>query len=147
MAKRPAKLTVRIPNFINDPMEWRRVINRAIVDAQARHQVQYDDNDKLEVQICLYLRDRKLSILDVDNRVKQILDALQGCIGDKGKSGRLTRIIPDDNQVYRIIAEKRMAPKKDPDALSTIVIRRYDNHRGTARAPREFRKHANIEQT
>ena len=66
-------------------------------------------------------------------------------IGEKGKSGELRPIIPNDNQIYRLIAEKRLAPKVNREALSTIVIRRYDRHPGTARAPREFRKHVKPE--
>jgi hypothetical protein len=66
---------------------------------------------------------------------------LQGFIGEKGKSHVLRPIIPNDNQIYRLVAEKRMPPKNNRAALSTIVIKRYWNHPGTARAPRETRKH------
>ena len=44
---------------------------------------------------------------------------LQGFMRDKGASG-LRPIIPNDNQIYRLTAEK------DPEAFGTIVIRRYD---------------------
>lgn len=145
MAKRSLKLTVRIPNFMKDAREWRRAIHAAIVKVQDQGNVKYSDTDKLEVEIRFHLRDRKLTILDLDNRLKDVLDALQGMIGEKGKSGELRPIISNDNQIYRLIAEKRLAPKVNREALSTIVIRRYDRHAGTARAPRGFRKHVKLE--
>jgi Holliday junction resolvase RusA-like endonuclease len=141
MAKRGLKLSVRIPNFMGDAKAWRRAIHAAIVKVQDQGAVQYSDTDKLEVEIRFHLRNPKLTILDLDNRLKDVLDALQGMIGEKGKSGELRPIIPNDNQIYRLIAEKRLPPKADREALSTIVIRRYDHHGGTARSPRDTRKH------
>jgi hypothetical protein len=93
------------------------------------------------VQIRFHFRYPKLTVLDIDNRLKEVFDALQGFIGDKGKHGILKKIIPDDNQIYRVVAEKRLPPKGKRDALSTIVIRRYDHHKGTARSARDTRKH------
>jgi|SRR5712692_1858523 len=141
MAKRGLKLSVRIPNFMSDSKAWRRAINAAIVKVQKQGTVQYANTDKLEVEIRFYLRNSKLTKLDLDNRLKDVLDALQGMIGEKGKSGELPAIIPNDNQVYRLIAEKRLPPKANLEALSTIVIRRYDRHGSTTRLPRDTRKH------
>lgn len=85
MAKRPLKLSVRIPNFRTDARLWRRAIHSAVADVQKRRDVSYTKNDKLQVEICFYLRNPKLTILDLDNRVKDVCDALQGFIYDKGK--------------------------------------------------------------
>jgi|SRR5438876_5020617 len=140
MAKRGLKLSIRIPNFMSSSKAWRRAIHAAIIEVQDRGTVQYEETDKLEVEIRFHLGDRQLTILDLDNRLKDVLDVLQGFIGEKGKSRELRPVIPNDNQIYRLIVEKRLPPKADREALSTIVIRRYDHHEGTARAPREFRK-------
>ncbi len=140
MAKRSLKLSVRIPNFITDARAWRHAIHAAIVEVQNQSNVQYSATDKLEVEIRFHLQNPKLTILDLDNRLKDVLDALQGFVGEKGKSGALRPIIPNDNQIYRLIAEKRLAPKSNREALSTIVIRRYDHHGGTISAPRDTRK-------
>jgi Holliday junction resolvase RusA-like endonuclease len=129
---------------MKDARAWRRAIHAAIVQVQDQTSVRYSDTDKLEVQIRFHLRDPKLTILDLDNRLKDVLDALQGFIGEKGKSGALRPIIPNDNQIYRLIAEKRLAPKVNREALSTIVIRGYDHHGGTARAARDTRKHPKL---
>lgn len=140
MAKRSLKLTVRIPNFMTDARAWRHAIHAAIVEVQDKGDVQYAPDDKLEVEIRFHLTNPKLTILDLDNRLKDVLDALQGFVGEKGKSGVLRPIIPNDNQIYRLIAEKRLAPKSNREALSTIVIRRYDRHAGTVHTSRDTRK-------
>ena len=146
MAKRGLKLSVRIPNFMKDAAAWRRALHAAIIEVQDRGNVQYSNTDKLEVEICFHLSNPKLTILDLDNRLKDVFDALQGFVGDKGKSGELRPIIPNDSQIYRVIAEKRLAPKINREALSTIVIRRYDRHGGTARELRDTRKLASRKQ-
>lgn len=129
---------------MKDAEAWRRAIHAAIAEVQDRGNVRYSSADKLEVEIRFHLTNPKLTILDLDNRLKDVLDALQGFIGEKGKSGALRPIIPNDNQIYRLIAEKRLAPKVNRAALSTITIRRYDNHGGTAREPHDTRKKIHV---
>jgi hypothetical protein len=141
MSSAKKRLTIRIPKFQSNRYEWRREINAAVFEALQKHGVQYTKDDKLDVEVRLYLRGHKLSVLDVDNRLKDVCDALQGFVGDKGKRGELKRIIPDDSQIYRLVAEKRKQPKSDPETRSLIEIRRYTRHRGTARTPRDARKH------
>jgi hypothetical protein len=102
MPKRGLKLSVRIPNFMKDGAAWRRALHAAIVKEQDRGTVHYSNTDKLEVEICFHLRNPKLTILDLDNRLKDVFDALQGFVGDKGKSGELRPIIPNDSQIYRV---------------------------------------------
>ena len=145
MAKRSLTLSARIPNFMKDSKTWRMAIHAAIAEVQDRGNVRYSDTDKLEVEIRFHLQNPKLTILDLDNRLKDVLDALQGFIGEKGKSRALRRIIPNDNQIYRLISEKRLAPKADRAALSTIVIRKYVRHGATARQHRDTRKHVKLE--
>ena len=111
MAKRGFKLSVQIPNIMSDGPAWRRSLHAAIVQVQDRGNVRYSATDNLEVEICFHLRNPKLTILDLDNRLKDVFDAVQGFVGDKGKSGELRSIIPNDSQIYRLIAEKRLAPK------------------------------------
>lgn len=140
MAKAALKLRVRIPNFQTDAKEWRTAIHTAIAKAQERGDFRCSADDKLDVEICFYLTNPKLTILDLDNRVKDVFDALQGFMYDKGKGG-LTQIVPNDNQIYRLTVEKRLPPKANLTALSTITIRKYDHDARTAARPRDARKH------
>jgi hypothetical protein len=87
MVKRALKLEVRIPNFMSNALAWRKAIYAAIVEVQGRGKVRYSEDDKLEVEIRLHLENPKLTILDLDNRAKTILDALQGFMQDKGNGG------------------------------------------------------------
>ena len=141
MKKDKKRLAARIPTFQSDRYAWRREINAVVFEAQQKARVRYTKEDKLDVEVRLYLKGHKLTVLDLDNRLKDICDALQGFIGDKGKRAELKRIIPDDSQIYRLVAEKRKPPKSDAETPSLIEIRRYSRHRGTARTPRDTRKH------
>ena len=140
MRKKRLKLTAKIPNFMSDSLTWRKAIYAAVSEAQRREGVEYSATDKLEVEIRFHLQGRKLTILDLDNRLKDVGDALQGFIYDKGAGG-LKPIIPNDNQIYRLVAEKRLPSKSDREALSTITIRRYSGDARTVADPRETRKH------
>jgi len=64
----------------------------------------------LEVVILLYLKaGKRHDIHDVDNRLKDILDALQGRF--RGPSGKKRRLIANDNKICRAVIEKRPTPK------------------------------------
>jgi Holliday junction resolvase RusA-like endonuclease len=145
MAKRKLKVVAKIKNYLVDEVKWKRAIYREVTKAQRDAGVVYSDDDKLEVEICFHLTGFKLTKLDIDNRLKQVGDALQGFINDKGKlsNGRRRKpIIPNDNQIYRWSAEKRLPSKHDRSAPSTITIRAYSRDARTAADARETRKHA-----
>ena len=56
---------------------------------------------------------------DIDNRAKDVLDALQGCVG----RSQLTAIIPNDNQVFKLVIEKALPPKQSR-CLGHVEVRR-----------------------
>ena len=140
MRKRRLRLTDKIPNYVADGIAWKRAIYDAVSEAKRRARIRYLPNDKLDVEIRFHLVGHRLTKLDLDNRLKQVGDALQGFINDKGAGG-LEPIIPNDNQIYRLVAEKRLPAKRDLDALSTITIRRYTGDSRTVADLRETRKH------
>ncbi len=89
----------------------------------------YTDREKLEVRVRLYLNEPKLHMSDVDNRLKDVMDALQGQIGGAGKKRRrVKRIIPNDSQIYRVTVEKALPPKQSHD-LGHLTIKRYNGPR------------------
>jgi hypothetical protein len=81
MAKRRLSLRVRLPPYQTPRNVWRRAINRAVREARDRLGIKYNEGDRLEVQIQLYLDERAIITHDVDNRAKDVLDALQGRAG------------------------------------------------------------------
>ena len=74
--------------------------------------MRYNVNDRLEVEVRLYFQAGALDWHDVDNRLKDVLDALQGRAGGSKAVRILKPIIPDDRQIYRVVVEKREPPKQ-----------------------------------
>jgi hypothetical protein len=63
----------------------------------------------------------------VDNRLKDILDALQGRFGGSKSARSKTRLFENDRQVCRVVIEKQPIPKNlDEDAGGRIMIRGYE---------------------
>lgn len=126
MPKRPLKLTIRIPAYEKPRNTWRRAIHRAVVKRQKDSPVQYSPEDRLEVVLRLYFAsNRAAEIHDVDNRLKDCLDALQARVGGSKAIRTLKPIIPNDRQVWRVLIEKDVAPKQSRGGLGHLTIRRY----------------------
>lgn len=65
-----------------------------------------------------------LSSHDVDNRLKDIMDALQGRTGGSKKIRILSPIIPNDKQIYQVTVEKTSPPKQSK-GMGHLVITKY----------------------
>ena len=115
MPKRPLKLKIRIPEYASPRNTWRAALHRAVAEVQRATSVKYRPDDRLEVTLLLYFTDaRAADIHDVDNRLKDCMDALQGRVGGtKTKAVRaLEPIVPNDRQIWRVVVEKALAPKQ-----------------------------------
>ncbi|MGE5802622.1 MAG: hypothetical protein ACM358_10210 [Gemmatimonadota bacterium] len=123
MPKRPLKLHVRIPSYRSPRNEWRRLIHAAIVDAQRRSRARYDATDRLEVAVRFYMPQSIRTANDVDNRLRDVLDAVQGRSGGSKRARMLTPIVPNDRQIFRVIVEKQLPPKQS-HGLGHLTIRR-----------------------
>ncbi len=129
MPKRKLTLEFTIPKYIPETRppshEWKKAIHSVALDASETVKVSYKQSDRLEIYVHLYLAGRAVGFHDVDNRLKQIMDALQGSLGSKGKK-RKNPIIPNDNQVYKVVVEKRPLPKQSRKEISgKILIRKF----------------------
>ena len=126
MPKRPLRLKIRIPEYKAPRNSWREAIHRAVLEVQKTTDVTYESDDRLEVVLQLYFTDaRATEIHDVDNRLKDCLDALQGRVGGtktKAKRG-LPPIVPNDRQIWRVVVEKARAPKQ-AHSRGHLTIRR-----------------------
>jgi hypothetical protein len=110
MAKRPLKLTLRIPPYETPRNAWRKKLHQVVLKKQRNSPVRYTETDKLEVEVRLYIKGTGLTMHDVDNRLKDILDALQGRAGGPKNKRTLEPIIPNDRQIYRVFMEKGLPP-------------------------------------
>ena len=106
MPKSRKKLHVRMPSYRSPRNAWRRDLHAAIIAAQSRERVGYSSTDRLEVRVQLYLDSRAAAVHDVDNRLKDVLDALQGRAGGSKAVQSLAAVVPNDRQIYRVIIEK-----------------------------------------
>jgi hypothetical protein len=103
VAKRPLKLTLRIPPYETPRNAWRKRLHQVVLKRQRKSLVRYIEKDKLEVEIRLYIKGTGLTMHNVDNRLKDIMDALQGRAGGPMKRRSLQPIIPNDRQIYRVM--------------------------------------------
>lgn len=62
---------------------------------------------------------------DVDNRLKDIMDSLQGRMGGSKKEQTFERIIPNDRQIYKVTIEKKRPPIQS-HGLGHLIIRKYN---------------------
>jgi len=106
MPKRRLTLSVPLPPYRHPRNAWRRLIHQAVLEGQASRHVNYVPSDKLEVHVTLNLSPSAALHHDVDNRLKDILDALQGRAGGSKALHTLKPIVPDDRQIYRVSIEK-----------------------------------------
>jgi len=126
MAKRKFKLSIRIPEYQSPRNLWRQRLHGIIASAATKSGVFYHPSDKLELNVKLYLEGTALSCHDVDNRLKDIMDALQGRASGSKKIRRRAPIIPNDKQIYRVTVEKSLPPKQSK-GLGHLVITRHQD--------------------
>jgi hypothetical protein len=136
--KKKVKLTARIPEYGDLPgrrgLDWRESMHGAVLKAAGKQFPEWDQDPKapllagvkLDVNVRLYLRTKRLQAQDVDNLVKHVLDALQGRLGGKGKKARTrpARIIDSDASVYRVTVEK-FEKRRTGKPWSRLVVRDY----------------------
>jgi hypothetical protein len=131
VAKNPGTISVRLPGYQRDRLRWRRRILLSVLRAQRKNGVRYDPDARFEVVVLLYLKKGKRhDIHDVDNRLKDILDALQARFGGPKSARRKYRLFQNDRQVSRVVIEKQPIPKAlSDDAGGRLLIRPYESRR------------------
>lgn len=103
---KPGKLLkMRIPPYSHPRNSWRAQLNALLVDEARKRRLKYKKSDRLEVNVRLYMDTASLEIHDVDNRLKDILDAVQGRAGGSKAKRRFPAVIPNDSQIFRASIE------------------------------------------
>ena len=128
MAKRRFTFSATLPTYAPPRNEWRRRVHAAVLEAQAIRGVGYSENDRLEVRIELFLGSRPLAMLDIEERVNDVIDALGGYIAGPRSDRRIAPIVPNPDQLRRIVLEKSTRiPRGRP--LGQITLARYRRRR------------------
>ena len=123
MAKRRFSISATLPAYLPPRNEWRRRVHAAVLEAQTFRGVGYRESDRLEMRVSLYLGARELDVHETDERVKDIVDALEGRIAGRRSRRRIAPIV-QSGQILRIILEKDgRVPRGRP--LGLLSITRY----------------------
>jgi hypothetical protein len=122
VAKRRFSITVRLPAYARPRNEWRRRVHAAVLEALARRGVGYSDADRLELRLSLALEGRPLAVHAIDDRVKDVIDALGGRIAGPRSTRRIAPILEDD-QIARIVLEN--AARHSRGSLGELAVSRY----------------------
>ena len=81
MSKRRITLSFRLPPYLSPRNDWRKRIHKLALEAVHTRNITLLESDQLQIDVTLYLENSALKFHDVDNRLKDIMDALQGRVG------------------------------------------------------------------
>lgn len=123
MAKRRFTITATLPAYAPPRNEWRRRVHASVLEAQTFRGVGYRESDRLELRVSLFLGQRPLDVHETDERVKDIIDALEGRIAGRRSRRRIAPIVAT-GQILRMILEKdARLPRGRP--LGVLTISRF----------------------
>ena len=105
MAKRRFTISATLSQYAPPRNEWRRKVHAAVLEAQTFRGVGYRESDQLEMRVSIFLPSRPLDLHDVDERVKDIIDALEGRIAGRRSRRRIAPIVAG-GQIRRVILER-----------------------------------------
>lgn len=121
MAKRRFTISATLPSYAPPRNEWRRRAHAAILEAQTFRGVGYRESDQLELRVSIFLPNRPLDVHDIDERVKDIVDALEGRIAGRRSRRRIAPIVAT-GQIRRVILERDTRSLRGrPFAVLTIA--------------------------
>ncbi|MBX7246561.1 MAG: RusA family crossover junction endodeoxyribonuclease [Candidatus Sumerlaeaceae bacterium] len=128
MAKKRQSFKVRLPIYEGKRLVWRRAISLEL--AKVAGGIDIRSNDLIELNIKLYMPESAIGKHDVDNRLKAIMDALQGRLGGTKSIKPLNPIVPNDNQIYKVTIEKCISPPQGK-GKGHLIVRKYRLNRGS----------------
>ncbi|HET7699555.1 MAG TPA: hypothetical protein VFM06_01670 [Candidatus Limnocylindria bacterium] len=123
MAKRRFTISAMLPAYAPPRNEWRRRVHSAVLEAQTTRGVGYRESDELELRISLFLGPRPLDLHETDERVKDIVDALEGRIAGRRSRRRIAPIV-SSGQIRRVVLEKDTRTLRGRP-LGLLTIARY----------------------
>jgi hypothetical protein len=124
MAKRRFTISATLPAYAPPRNEWRRRVHAAVLEAQTFRGVGYGEGDQLELRIALFLGARDLDIHEIDERLKDIVDALEGRIAGRRSRRRIAPIV-SSQQIRRLILDKQEHWSQRGRPFGLLTIARY----------------------
>jgi Holliday junction resolvase RusA-like endonuclease len=114
-------LTVsRLPPYRRN--KWRVDVNKEVRDVLHAKGLRKLSGKRFEVSLLVHLSDGHMAMMDVDNLLKKVLDALQGRLGGpKAKKHPYLAVIANDALVWKATVEKKRTPKKTSGGGRLVV--------------------------
>ena len=125
-AKKRLSIKIRIPPYVYPRNHWRGKIHFVVAQELESKGIRYSEKDRIELKVLLYFKEPALSFHDVDNRLKDLMDALQGRVGGSKATRTLDPIVPNDSQIFKVTVEKKRPPGQSKGA-GHLTIRRYND--------------------
>ena len=75
MSKRRITFSFRLPPYLSPRNDWRKRIHKLALEAVQTRNITLLESDQLQIDVALYLEKSALKFHDVDNRLKDIMDA------------------------------------------------------------------------
>ena len=122
MTKKRQTIKVRVPRYEGNRLGGRKGIHEELIKASTNIDIR--ENDPIELIVTRYFDKVAVHWQDGDNRLKDIMDALQGRLGGPKSVRPRHPIIPNDNQIYKVDIEKFVAPQQSL-GKGHLVIKKY----------------------
>ena len=131
MGRQLQTIKCSLPEYDTDHRTWRREILSCAREAVGPRK--WNTSGPFEVVVTLYFTaGTAYDKHDIDNRLKDVLDGLQGAffVKAKGKTRHKNRVIRNDRSVCRAVVEERELPKShknnDSPPGGRLLIRPYE---------------------
>lgn len=124
MSKRKQSIKIQIPPYRTPRNRWRVNIHKRLYSEAQSKGIKYKPTDRLELRIDFCMPLKQLCMHDVDNRLKDIMDAAQGRMGGPKSRKPVNPIIPNDHQVFKVTIEKKLSSKKNR-SMGHLHIMKY----------------------
>ena len=128
MAKPKSKFKCDLPPYVYPRLRWRQLIHKLANEAFRRQKIRnYVGTDKFALVIRLRMTKSAMALHDLDNRLKDIMDALQGRLGGPKHVAAKEPLIPNDRQTFHVSVEKLDSKNTRQMARHAgyFILRRY----------------------
>ena len=104
------KFKIRLPEYSYPRNRWRKNVYNSVQKKLHACGVTKMKYERIELKLVLYFDKTKIKFVDVDNRLKDVMDALQARWGSKITKKKFNPLIENDNSIYKVTVEKRIPP-------------------------------------
>jgi len=117
------QIKIRLPEYSFPRNKWRKKIYNDVLKKLHERGERKIEFGKIELKVVLYFSKSKIKFVDVDNRLKDVMDSLQAKWGSTIVKENVAPLITNDNIIYKVTVEKKIPPKQSK-GLGHLIIQR-----------------------